>query len=412
MSRNSRLWMGSALAAVILASGAWAQGVPPTVPPWSDGFEAYALGSDPTQPTMGGWENWDLAPATGALIDNTFVLAGSKAFKNGGDSDAVQKFTGTAGSKWRYTASIYIPSSGPHQVTVETWFINLNTYNHGAAAPKLWSLQLGFEPATGNVRYLGGPNAGPQYPYTSDQWMTIIVDMDFTAGAPLANCQAYLDLDGPGPNPPGALGPPFDWKNGASSNGINEYQATDLWSNVQSLGANPNGGAYYDELSLKPQSTPTTSFCTAKVVACGSPSISASGISSAVNPSGFTVSASPARSNRSGLLVYNTSLAPVGLPFEGGTLCVEAMGLRRAGSTNSGGTCAPVDCTGVLSIDMNAFAQGAWVVPLPCGGSPIPPNNPAAFLSVPATTVHAQYWARFSPGVSLVSNGLSWVIGP
>jgi hypothetical protein len=404
--------MGSALAAVVLASGAWAQGVPPTVPPWMDGFESYALGSDPTQPSQGGWENWDLAPATGAVISNAFVLNGSQAFKNGGDSDAVQKFTGTAGGLWTNVANIYIPSSGTHQVTVETWYIVLNTFNHGAAAPKLWSLQLGFEPATGNVRYLGGPNGSLQFPYASDVWMTISTDLDFTQPPGSANAQTYLDLDGPGPNPPMALGPAFDWSEGASTAGIDEFQAIDLWSNVQSLGANPNGGAFYDDLSLKPQGTPTTSFCTAKTNVCGTPTMSASGVASATAGSGFTVSASPARSNRSGIFMYNTALAAGPLPFEGGTLCVEPMGLRRAGSTNSGGTCAPVDCTGVLSIDMNAFAVGAWVVPLPCGGSPIPPNNPAGYLTTPGTQVFGQFWARFSPGNSLVSDGIGWTIGP
>jgi hypothetical protein len=403
--------LGSALTTVILASGAWAQGVPPTVPPWTEGFEAYALGSDPTQPSMGGWENWDLAPATGALVDNSFVLSGSKAFKNGGDSDAVQKFTATAGSKWRNIANIYIPSTGTHQMSVATFYICLNTFNHGAAAPKLWSLQLQFNPAAGTLTFFGSSaNAAAVLAYVPDQWMSIITDLDFTAGAPIQNAQVSIDLDGPGPNPAAPFGGPFDWKNDVSANGVNEFQAIDLWSNVQSAGTNPTGGAYYDDMSLKLQGTTTTSFCTAKTNLCGTPTMSASGVSSATSGSGFNVNASPARSNRSGILMYNTS-SGAGLPFEGGTLCVSPMGLRRAGSTNSGGTCAPVDCTGVLTIDMNAFAVGAWVVPLPCGGSPIPPNNPAPFLTTPGTTVFAQFWARFSPGVSLVSDGLSWIIG-
>jgi hypothetical protein len=396
--------LGSALATVVLTSGAWAQGVPPTIPPWSDGFEAYAVGSDPTQPTMGGWENWDLAPATGTQVKNNRQLTGTKSLFNGGDGDVVQKFQSTGGGLWTNVANVYIPGAGqPDQVTVETWYICLNTFNHGAAAPKKWSLQLGFQPATGNVRYLGGPNGSLQFPYTSDKWLQIKTDLDFSGTHPIQNAQTYIDGS--------ALGPAFDWSEGASTAGIDEFQAIDLWSNVQSAGTNPLGGAYYDDISLKPQGTPTTGFCTAKTNLCGTPVISASGVASATSGSGFNVKASPARSNRSGLLLYNTASGP-GLPFEGGTLCVAPMGLRRAGSTNSGGTCAPVDCTGVLSIDMNAFAVGGWVVPLPCGGSPIPPNNPAAFLTTPSTTIFAQYWARFSPGVSLVSGGISWTIGP
>jgi hypothetical protein len=383
-----------------------------------DGFESYALGSDPTQPSMGGWENWDLAPATGSQIRNTHVLNGAQAFFNGGDGDAVQKFTGTSGGLWRYTASIYIPGAGqPDQVTVETWFINLNTFNHGAAAPKLWSLQLGFEPATGMVRYLGGPNGSLQFPYVADQWMTIICDMDFSATAPVQNAQAYLDLDGPGPNPPGALGPPFDWKNGASTNGINEFQCIDLWSNVQSLGANPAGGASYDDLSLKSQGTPTTSFCTAKAgLVCGTPSISASGVSSVSANSGFVVSAGPARDNRSGILMYNNQGTVPGLPFNGGLLCVNSMGIRRAGSTNSMGSCppTPIGCSGVFAVDMNAFAKAMWVVP-DCAGnnSGIAPNNPAAFLQTMGITIYCQFWGRDSVASgSFVSDGLSYVQGP
>jgi len=156
-----------------------------------------------------------------------------------------------------------------------------------------------------------------------------------------------------------------------------------------------------------------TPFCTAKAgLACGVPAISGLGTPSAGNSSGFTVSASPARSCRSGILLYNTAQgAP--LAFQGGTLCVEPMGLRRAGSTNSMGT-AGNNCDGVFTIDMNAFGYGAWIVP-DCAGAPsgTPANSPAAFLSTPGTSVSAQWWGRDTVATgSYVSNGLSWTIGP
>jgi hypothetical protein len=159
-----------------------------------------------------------------------------------------------------------------------------------------------------------------------------------------------------------------------------------------------------------------TKFCTSKAgLVCGAPTISSSGTPSAMATSGFTISAAPARSNRSGILLYNTVSGPA-LPFQGGTLCIDPMGLRRAGSTNSMGTCppAPTGCDGVFSIDMNAFAKGLWVVP-DCTGAPsgTPPNNPAGFLTVAGTKVFTQWWGRDSvPTGSFVSEGLCYDVCP
>jgi hypothetical protein len=155
-------------------------------------------------------------------------------------------------------------------------------------------------------------------------------------------------------------------------------------------------------------SNPST-FCTAKAgLACGTPSISSTGTASASASSGFVISASPARGNRLGVLLYNTALAPAPLPFNGGLLCVQPMGLRRGGPTNSLGTSGA--CDGVFSIDMNTFAQGLWVVP-PTGA--IPPNNPAGFLTTAGTSVHCQFWGRDSIQTgSYVSEGLSFSVCP
>ena len=169
-----------------------------------------------------------------------------------------------------------------------------------------------------------------------------------------------------------------------------------------------NGTIYYDCVNV-------TKFCTAKAgLVCGAPAISAAGVSSVAATSGVTVSAGPARSDKSGILLYNNAGTTAGVPFQGGTLCVPAMGLRRAGSTNSKGTCGPPDCSGVFTIDMNAFASGNWVVP-DCAGNPTatPPNNPAAFLLTAGTQIDVQYWGRDSVATgSFVSDGLSYVQGP
>ncbi len=78
------------------------------------------------------------------------------------------------------------------------------------------------------------------------------------------------------------------------------------------------------------------------------------------------------------------------------------------------GTPGGANCDGEFAIDMNAFAASAWVVP-DCAGNPsgLPPNNAAGFLTVPGTTVFAQFWGRDSVATgSYVSDGLSWVVCP
>ena len=154
-------------------------------------------------------------------------------------------------------------------------------------------------------------------------------------------------------------------------------------------------------------------FCTAKGgLVCGPPVIGSTGLPSATAGSGFTIHASPARGCRLGILLYNTGQQTPGLPFQGGTLCIAPQQLRRAGPTDSGGTAG--GCDGALAIDMNAFAQGAWVVP-DCAGNPsgLPPNNPAPYLVNIGQHVYTQFWGRDSVATgSLVSAGLHFIQGP
>jgi hypothetical protein len=143
-------------------------------------------------------------------------------------------------------------------------------------------------------------------------------------------------------------------------------------------------------------------FCTAKSgLACGVPAISAGGTPSASATGGFTISASPARSNRPGVLLYNTERQVPAASFGGGTLCVRAAGIRRAGPTNSGGS---ADCDGVFSIDMNTFAQGLW---------PQPSTSPAPFLLEIGATVRVQFWGRDSIATgTFLSDALEYVVCP
>jgi hypothetical protein len=91
------------------------------------------------------------------------------------------------------------------------------------------------------------------------------------------------------------------------------------------------------------------------------------------------------------------------LPFGGGTLCLSGV-VRRSAAVNSGGSPTGDDCTGVLSIDMNAFARGLL------GGSP------HRALSVPGARVGCQWWSSdpvfvFANNPSL-SDALEYSIAP
>jgi hypothetical protein len=143
------------------------------------------------------------------------------------------------------------------------------------------------------------------------------------------------------------------------------------------------------------------SFCTAKAgLACGTPSIASTGTPSASATSGFSITAAPARADRTGVLLYNTG-SQAGAPFQGGTLCVQATGIRRGGPANSGGSAT---CDGTFAIDLNTFAAGLW---------PQPSNTPAPFLQDIGQRVSVQWWGRDTVATgSFLSNALEYTVCP
>ncbi len=143
--------------------------------------------------------------------------------------------------------------------------------------------------------------------------------------------------------------------------------------------------------------------CVAKVNSLGcTPSIGAVGAPSASSGSGFTLSATSVINNKVGLLIY-TNAGRASVPFAGGTRCIQ-LPVSRSISLNSAGNPGPNDCSGVYSLDFNAFAVGAL------GGAPQP------YLTIAGTTVNAQFWGRdpgfAPPSNATLSNALEFVLCP
>ena len=99
--------------------------------------------------------------------------------------------------------------------------------------------------------------------------------------------------------------------------------------------------------------------------------------------SGFLIEASGARAGKQGLLLYGANGAS-NAPFQGGTLCVAAVGIKRGPASISIGGTPGAFCDALFRIDMNAFASSN------AGG------NPAAFLSAVGQHINVQWWGRDS----------------
>ncbi len=163
----------------------------------------------------------------------------------------------------------------------------------------------------------------------------------------------------------------------------------------------PSGGYDYMALQVDLGDAPH-GYCTAKTNSLGcAATLTFSGGSSVAATSGFVVSAADERNQQNGLFFYSANGA-ASAPFQGGYMCMLAP-LNRAPLDNSGGSASPADdCSGVYSLDVNAYAHGL------AGGLPAPA------LLVAGTSFSIEVWSR-DPGASFntnVSSALAWTVLP
>jgi hypothetical protein len=178
--------------------------------------------------------------------------------------------------------------------------------------------------------------------------------------------------------------------------------------NVYSQASAPAGTSYvqidagnYDTVARIGCSNIVT-YCTAKPNSLGCiPAIGWNGAPSASAGKGFTVSASNVRNQRVGLLMYSLN-GQAAAPFLGGTLCL-IPSIQRTNASSSGGSLLPANnCSGLYTIDFNAFAAGTFGA------------NPAPALQVPGTSVDVQWFGRdpgfAPPNSTTLSDGLHFVM--
>jgi len=380
-------WLPAALAMCVFSTRAGAQ--------WSDDFDSYSPGTNIVG--QGGWREFNGVPGGSSVVSNTFALSAPHSVATRRFSNTIREFSGYTSGRWIFKTQVYIPST----TTDEFWFQFMSFYKDNG--PYFWTVSIELNsPSPGTALVWGGANGNGQVGVVYDRWaeLKLVIDLN------LDTIEIFYDGQ--------PTVPPYQYTRGYDGigTGPKEIRAVELhW-----IGNNTSGQKiYFDDFQLDLDFPPPTFFCTAKsALVCGPPAISSSGAPSVSAPKGFVVSAAPARSCKSGILLYNTAVQTPALPFQGGSLCVTAAGLKRAGGTNSQGTPGPANCDGAFSIDVLEFAKLAWAVP-DCAGNPTGSvqNNPAPFLLNMGQTVYGQYWGRDSTSTgSFVSDAIAWITVP
>lgn len=222
-----RRLLSAAVFAAVCAPAASAQ--------WFEDFDSYLPATQLVG--QGGWEEW--GPGSGALCSNAQARTPGNSVDINGPSDFVHQYHGYTAGTWEYKAWQYIPST----MTGLSYFIMLNTYAY-PSGPYNWSLQVGFNAATGNVEANVGSSTVITTPYLTNQWVEfkVVVDLDQDW------CKIFyngIELDDPALADHPTLGGGYAWTGGVFGGGAGarSIAALDLYANSAS-------SVYYDDFSL------------------------------------------------------------------------------------------------------------------------------------------------------------------
>ncbi|HTF89840.1 MAG TPA: VCBS repeat-containing protein [Planctomycetota bacterium] len=266
--------------------------------------------------------------------------------------------------------------------------LDLATSYYQSGPMRLWT-----NDGVGNYSLLG------TLPFAPTRLRFVDVDRD---GRPelvgLDGNQDFMLVWSGGPN--GPLSPPQGFRTG-----MRPFDLVELQSRAGTpLDLAVLGDTLFVLEGISPAPASGLVYCTAKLNSLGClPQISASGSASASASSGFVLSAANVRNNKPGLCLYGLT-GRAATPFSGGFLCLVPP-VRRSGALSSGGNPLPSqDCSGVYSIDMNAFAASS--------GPPVP----SPLLSVAGVTVNCQFWGRDpgfpAPSATSLSDAIEYTVAP
>jgi hypothetical protein len=331
---------------------------------------------------LGGWDAW-LA---------CFDAAGNELWRRQFGTDTFDEAMTAAPDGW---GGVYVAGrtwgnlGGTNAGFTDAWLAR-----YDAAGARLWTSQMGLDrydrirgsaaDGLGGVYVVGetdGPLCGPFAGWT-DGWLA---HYD-SAGVQTWTFQLGTDqYDGAYCAAPDAIGGVYVGGGTAGSLAAPFAGSADPWF------ARYPGGCYAIPYCA---ATPNSQGCI--------PVIGSSGQPSATAGAGFVITGSNVLNGTPGLLLYGFE-GQAATPFGHGTLCL-AGPTRRTPGVNSGGSPTGSDCSGVYSIDFNAFVAGS------IGGNP-PPD-----LRVPGTTVDVQ-WIGRDPGFAwpdntVLSAGLHLTICP